>query len=214
MRPRVRSYGESSTATLSPGRMRMKFLRIFPETCASTRCLFSSSTRNMALGSGSTTTAITSIASSLLIDSLKTALSLWLLAFSEKPRTVLLRQNHRTLSRHRHTVLEMSAATAVRGNRCPFIAQHSRLGLAVIHHGLNRDHHSLAQFGAVPPSPEVRHLRLFVQPRPDPVANELADHAESRGFHVLLHRRTHVANRVPDPRLLYPAVQRRFRHFQ
>src|SRR5580704_658469 len=68
--PRFRSYGESSTATLSPGKMRMKFLRIFPETCASTWCLFSSSTRNMALGRGSRTTAITSIASSLLIDSL------------------------------------------------------------------------------------------------------------------------------------------------
>ena len=45
----------------------MKFLRILPETCASTWCLFSSSTLNIALGSGSTTTAITSIASSLLI---------------------------------------------------------------------------------------------------------------------------------------------------
>ena len=31
IRPRVRSYGESSTATRSPGRMRIKFLRIFPE---------------------------------------------------------------------------------------------------------------------------------------------------------------------------------------
>jgi hypothetical protein len=34
--PRVRSYGESSTATLSPGKMRMKFFRILPDTCAST----------------------------------------------------------------------------------------------------------------------------------------------------------------------------------
>src|ERR1019366_7099787 len=52
----------------SPGSMRIKFLRILPETCASTWCLFSNSTLNMALGSGSTTTAITSIASSLLIQ--------------------------------------------------------------------------------------------------------------------------------------------------
>src|SRR5215469_17378192 len=51
--------------------MRMKFLRILPETCARTWCLFSSSTLNMALGSGSITTAITSIASSLLIQLLK-----------------------------------------------------------------------------------------------------------------------------------------------
>src|SRR5690349_4437002 len=47
----------------------MKFLRILPETCASTWCLFSSSTLNMALGNGSTTVAITSIASSLLMHS-------------------------------------------------------------------------------------------------------------------------------------------------
>ena len=32
----------------------MKFFRILPETCASTRCLFSSSTRNIAFGSDST----------------------------------------------------------------------------------------------------------------------------------------------------------------
>src|SRR4029077_16928846 len=65
IRPRFRSYGDNSTATLSPGKMRMKFLRILPETCASTWCLFSSSTRNIALGSGSITVAITSMASSL-----------------------------------------------------------------------------------------------------------------------------------------------------
>src|SRR6266516_3963722 len=47
----------------------MKFCLIFPEMCARTLCLFSSSTRNIAFGSGSITVAITSIASSLLIDS-------------------------------------------------------------------------------------------------------------------------------------------------
>ena len=61
---RVRSYGLSSTATRSPGRIRMKFFRIRPETCASTWCLFSSSTLNIAFGNVSTTVAITSIASS------------------------------------------------------------------------------------------------------------------------------------------------------
>ena len=30
MRPRVRSYGDSSTVTLSPGRILMKFIRILP----------------------------------------------------------------------------------------------------------------------------------------------------------------------------------------
>src|SRR5881296_4714840 len=64
IRPRVRSYGESSTLTRSPGRIRMKFIRILPLTCASTRWPLSSSTRNIAFGSGSTTVPSTSIASS------------------------------------------------------------------------------------------------------------------------------------------------------
>src|SRR5262245_20612434 len=45
--------------------MRMKFFRILPDICASTWCLFSNSTRNMALGRGSITVAMTSMASSL-----------------------------------------------------------------------------------------------------------------------------------------------------
>src|SRR4029079_17153248 len=40
-------------------------MRIFPEMCASTLCPLSSSTRNMALGSGSTTVPSTRIVSSL-----------------------------------------------------------------------------------------------------------------------------------------------------
>ena len=47
----------------------MKFFLIFPEMCAKTRCLFSSSTLNIAFGSGSMTVAMTSIASSLAINS-------------------------------------------------------------------------------------------------------------------------------------------------
>src|SRR5881397_2459837 len=50
--------------------MRMKFLRIFPEMCARTTCLFSSSTLNMAFGSVSTTVPTTSMASSFGIGTL------------------------------------------------------------------------------------------------------------------------------------------------
>src|SRR3989304_915887 len=42
MRPRVRSYGDSSTRTRSPGRIRMKFIRSLPLMWARTRCPFSS----------------------------------------------------------------------------------------------------------------------------------------------------------------------------
>src|ERR1700684_877818 len=64
MRPRVMSYGVISTWTLSPGRMRLRCIRIFPELCARTVYPFSNSTRNMALGRGSTTVPSTVNASS------------------------------------------------------------------------------------------------------------------------------------------------------
>src|SRR5438270_9816485 len=63
MRPRFKSYGDSSTNTLSPGTTRMKFMRIFPEMCARTACPFWSSTLNMALGRASETVPSTSITS-------------------------------------------------------------------------------------------------------------------------------------------------------
>lgn len=44
----------------------MKFIRIFPEMCAKTMCPFFNSTRNMALGNGSTTVPSTSMASSFI----------------------------------------------------------------------------------------------------------------------------------------------------
>src|SRR5699024_485401 len=36
MRPFVKSYGDNSTVTLSPGKMRMKCIRMFPDTWANT----------------------------------------------------------------------------------------------------------------------------------------------------------------------------------
>src|SRR5207302_8714835 len=50
MRAFVRSYGESSTETLSPGTIRMKCFRILPEICASTLRWPGRSTRNIVPG--------------------------------------------------------------------------------------------------------------------------------------------------------------------
>src|SRR6202162_5823007 len=225
MRPRFRSYGESSTATLSPGRMRMKFLRIFPETCASTWCLFSSSTLNMALGSGSTTVAITSIASSLLmhslalslheiphsvrdfgsglplrsrpldastsiassllIDSLKPALGSWLLAKSPelKANSCLLRQNHRAIFCDRDAVLEVGAVTAIGGYGGPLVFQNSCSRMPRIHHGLDCQHHAFTQTRSVTASGVGRHLGLSVQARSDAMPHKSPHHAEAVGFH-------------------------------
>src|SRR4249920_1608151 len=64
MRPRVRSYGESSTVTLSPGRIRIKCMRIFPEMCARILWPLSNDTRNIAFGNVSFTVPCISITSS------------------------------------------------------------------------------------------------------------------------------------------------------
>src|SRR5919204_823469 len=64
MRARLRSYGETSTRTRSPGRMRMRKRRILPATCPSTSWPLSSCTRNMAFGSASTTSPSNSTFSS------------------------------------------------------------------------------------------------------------------------------------------------------
>ena len=63
IRPRVRSYGDISTVTLSPGRILMKFILSFPEICAKMVCPFPMSTWNVVLGRASTTTPSTSIIS-------------------------------------------------------------------------------------------------------------------------------------------------------
>src|SRR4051794_22139285 len=64
MRARLRSYGETSTRTRSPGRMRMRKRRILPATCPSTSWPLSSFTRNIAFGSASTTSPSNSTFSS------------------------------------------------------------------------------------------------------------------------------------------------------
>src|SRR5271170_1135848 len=134
-------------ATRSPGRMRMKFFRIRPATCANTWCLFSSSTLNIAFGSVSTTTAMTSIASSFDKPYPVSAA----LTGRLESRT-LLRQNHRALLSHGHRVLKMGAQTAVLGHRRPSVFQYLDARPANIHHRLDRQHHSWAELRALPPA--------------------------------------------------------------
>src|SRR5438445_13049085 len=99
----------------------------------------------MALGSGSTTVAITSIASSLLIDSLRSkqilrfvhpaqAASYELRGVSNRVPacssliayrlTASLRQNQRPISRHGHAMLKMRAGTAIGGYSGPLGIKH------------------------------------------------------------------------------------------
>src|ERR687897_3928480 len=64
MRARLRSYGETSTRTRSPGRIRMRKRRILPATWPSTSWPLSSCTRNIAFGRASTTSPSNSTFSS------------------------------------------------------------------------------------------------------------------------------------------------------
>src|SRR5450755_1485875 len=108
----------------------------------------------------------------------------------------------------------MRAAAAIGGYRGPLIFQNSRLRLAGVHHRLDRQHHTLAQTGAMAAGAEVGDLRLFVQTRPDSVPYELSHHAEAIGFDIFLDSRADVADRVPDPRLFDALIQRSLGNFE
>src|ERR1044071_8184900 len=180
MRPRVRSYGESSTSTLSPGRIRMKCFLILPEMWASTLCLFSSSTWNIAFGNVSRTVPVTSIASSFDIPS-----------FSFP----LLPKDPRSVGRDGDRVLEVSREASVDGARGPAVgvgadvldhavrprALDARLELRpdLTEHRLDRQDHSLAQLQAAAATAVVVDLRLLVHLPPDAVPHEGADDVEA-----------------------------------
>src|SRR5258705_6840918 len=128
IRPRVRSYGGSSTVTLSPGRILMKCMRMFPEMWASTMCLFSSSTRNIALGSGSTTVPSTWTPSS----------------FATRPSRLPLhgaradRENLGSVPPHRDGVLEVGGPAPVARHHRPAVTLRDHVRPAQVHHGLDR----------------------------------------------------------------------------
>src|SRR5215467_12185906 len=134
--------------------MRMKFLRIFPETCASTWCLFSSSTRNIAFGSGSITVAITSMDSSFGFPESLFFFSSSCFAISSCPAPELLPgraghvlrpgQDPRPVRGHCDGVLEVRRGTAVGGLRHPFVP-HAHLVASGVDHRLHRDDHALLQ---------------------------------------------------------------------
>src|ERR1700722_5791240 len=111
-------------------------------------------------------------------------------------------------------MLEVRTETAIGGHRCPLVIENSRSRLAEDHHGLDVQHHALAQLRAMSPAAVVWNLRLFVQLRADAVPYKLAYHAESRGLYMLLHCCANVFHCVPDTRLLNTAVKRCFGDFQ
>src|SRR5206468_11967949 len=101
----------------------MKFMRIFPDTCASTLCPFSSSTRNMAFGSGSSTVPRTSMASSFDI------------------RLLWAAQDVRTVVGDRHRVLVMRREAAVLRHHCPPVVQDLHVRATDVDHRLDGEDH-------------------------------------------------------------------------
>src|SRR5438270_13003752 len=237
MRPRVKSYGESSTATLSPARMRIKFLRILPETCARTWCLFSSSTRNMALGNGSMTVAITSMASSFGFP--ESPLSLFfstpsaIFSFTLPGRAQAClqpgalqnqlpgraghlfraRQNPRPVGSDGHGMLEVRRRAAIRSFRDPLVP-HPHFRAAGIDHGLDGDDHAFLQPRAASFLAVIRKVGLVMHPGADAVPDKLPHHRETVLLDPALHGMADVAEAVASAHLVNRAVVRLAGHIQ
>src|SRR5262245_5834352 len=129
----------------------MKFIRILPDTWASTLWPLSSSTRNIALGSGSTTVPSTSIASSLVIPP------------PSNPRLGEARQYLRSVLGDRDGVLEVGRPATVLGHRSPSVGQDLDLPRPHRHHRLDGQHHPWLHHLAGAGLTEVRDLGIFVE---------------------------------------------------
>src|SRR5258708_37446041 len=197
----------------------MKFLRILPETCARTWCLFSSSTRNIAFGSGSITVAMTSMASSLEFPEapfffpsrMGLAITPRVNPSRAKARPLHLlpgrpghlfraRQNPWAVGGDRHGMLEMRRGAAIRCFRHP-LAPHANFRLAGIHHRLDGDDHALLQPRAASLVTVVRQVRLVGHLRSNSSPRELAHHPETLLLHPALHRVAHIAEPCSRPPL-------------
>src|SRR3989338_3620448 len=164
--PRVRSYGDSSSMTLSPGRMRIKFILIFPETCAKTLCWFVSSTRNIAFGSDSVTVPSTWTASSFGI------------LFGDYLRFILP---------HKDGLLKMPGPFPILCHDRPTVLQHLYLVPPCVQHWLNRQGHAFDKLEALVRLSEIRHLRFFMKAPANAVSDMLPHDRKPLFFRKTLH---------------------------
>src|SRR5258706_5614307 len=208
--------------------MRMKFLRILPETCARTWCLFSSWTRNIAFGSGSITVAIPTMASSCEFPESFFFLSSSGLAISSRKLPLLQnlrtnpppkklpgraghilgpRENQRAVRGDRDGVLEMRRRTAIGGFRYPLIP-HANFVAPGIDHRFDRDDHAFLQPRAASRFAVVREVRLVMHLGADAVPHELPYDRKPVLLDQTLHRVANVAEAVAGAHLVDGAVQR------
>src|SRR5438270_4806287 len=124
MRPRLRSYGETSMVTRSPCRTRMRNRRILPPSVESTVCPLVSNTRNVAFGSTSVTCPSSCIGSSLAMSPRLAV---------QRPWSALARRT--TLAASRRSRLELPRLSRL--HVVPLftkILQDARLGNATLEH--------------------------------------------------------------------------------
>src|SRR6266508_2977211 len=107
-------------------------MRILPEIWASTLCPFSNFTRNIALGSVSSTVPMTSIASSFGIGSSAECGS----------QALKLTQYVWPVSGNRHGMFEMGRQATIFRHRRPTIVLDFNLVGAGVHHRFDRQHHA------------------------------------------------------------------------
>ena len=83
------------------------------------------------------------------------------------------------------------------GHHGPTVFQGSNRSIPDVHHRLDRDHQTLLNPRTAPRPPVIRNLWLLVGRLTHPVPDQLANDAESDGFHRLLNRSAHVSEAVP-----------------
>src|SRR5689334_17044255 len=157
-------------------------MRIFPEICASTLCPLSSSTRNMALGSVSSTVPVTSMASSFGIDNLPAAVR----------RDLELTQNIGPVFSDRHRMLKMGGQAAVFGNRGPTVFLDFNFVTADIDHRLDRQDHSFFEPKTAIRLTVIRQRRFFMHVFTDAVADKRPHDGKPSAFGEPLHSRTQI----------------------
>src|SRR5882724_4321239 len=202
----------------------MKFLRILPETCARTWCLFSSSTRNIAFGSGSITVAMTSMASSFEFPEspffFSSRMGLAIISrvtgwFKDRPPHFLprrpghlfrARQDPRPVRGDGHGVLEMRRGAAISCFRY-LLVPHTNFRAAGIHHRFDGDDHTFLQPRVAYLVTVVRQIGLVVHPRANSVPDELAYHRKTVLLDPALHRVADIAEPVARPHLVDRAIQ-------
>src|SRR5436309_8403976 len=168
----------------------MKFILILPEMWARTLWPFSSSTRNIAFGSGSMTVPSTWTPSSFAIP---------LVGLDSG-------EDDRPLGPDRDGVLEVRRKASIRRHDRPLIRQGQHFRRTRVHHGLDRQNHPFPELRSLSHAPVVGHLGLFVELPSDPVSDEGAHDAKTLARHLALDRRRDVGDAVPGSRLRDPRL--------